>query len=77
MAGCSNNQEADVTDESDAVVPTDYSDASHWLSLPDSPDKEVDVFYLYPTSWAKTDASESIISRCLMMSSRISSRAIL
>lgn len=62
MAGCSNNQEADVTDESDAVVPTDYSDASHWLSLPDTPDKGVDVFYLYPTSWAKTDASESIIS---------------
>jgi len=35
-----------------------YSQAKYWLKLPAAIDKEVDVFYLYPTSWAKTDPSE-------------------
>ena len=29
----------------------DYSQAANWLSLPSSADKEVDVFYLYPTTY--------------------------
>jgi hypothetical protein len=33
---------------------TDYSKTEHWLSLPASLDKEVDVFYLYPTAWQRT-----------------------
>jgi len=40
---------------------TDYSVTSHWLKLPDVTDKPVDIFYLYPTAWQKTDA-DSIIS---------------
>ena len=36
---------------------TDYSQAAHWLSLP-APVKAVDIFYLYPTAWKKTDQSE-------------------
>lgn len=37
------------------ALPTDYSKASHWLSLPGAPDKEVDIFYYYPTAWQDTD----------------------
>ena len=36
----------------------DYSNPKHWLSLPDSKDKQADVFYLYPTSWIKNNSSE-------------------
>lgn len=36
----------------------DYSNPKHWLSLPDSKDKQADVFYLYPTSWIKNNPSE-------------------
>ena len=38
------------------VTPTDYSDPVHWLAVPSSPDKQVDVFYIYPTAYSK-DAS--------------------
>ncbi|MFH2106548.1 MAG: DUF3089 domain-containing protein [Candidatus Micrarchaeota archaeon] len=38
--------------------PTDYSKSEHWLSLPSSPEKEVDVFYLYPTSYQKSNESD-------------------
>jgi hypothetical protein len=31
---------------------TDYSKAGHWLSLPAKADKQVDVFYIYPTAWS-------------------------
>jgi hypothetical protein len=37
---------------------TDYSKAEHWLSLPASGDKAVDVFYLYPTAWQKSSKDE-------------------
>ena len=43
LASCNNETEpADVTD---------YSMAEHWLKLPSSTEKPVDVFYLYPTVW--------------------------
>lgn len=35
------------------ITATDYSVASHWLSMPAVLDKTVDVFYLYPTAWQK------------------------
>lgn len=35
------------------VTPTDYAQSAHWLALPSSPDKEVDVFYIYPTAYHK------------------------
>jgi len=31
---------------------TDYSVTSHWLKLTSNPEKQVDVFYLYPTAWS-------------------------
>ena len=39
----------------------DYSKSEHWLSLPSSIKKQVDVFYLYPTSFQKIDTNESNI----------------
>lgn len=36
----------------------DYSQNDRWLKLPDAIDKEVDVFYLYPTCWTKDDPSD-------------------
>lgn len=39
----------------------DYSEAKSWLSLPVSTEKEVDVFYLYPTAWQKADKEEANI----------------
>lgn len=41
-------------------IATDYSKAEHWLSLP-AAIKTVDVFYLYPTSWARVDSAEPYI----------------
>ncbi len=48
-----------------AVVPhineenaTDYSKSEHWLSLPTSVDKEVDVFWISPTDWQKVNNSD-------------------
>jgi len=42
------------------VTPTDYSDAAHWLHVQSSPRWPVDVFYVYPTSYARTDPSQPI-----------------
>ena len=43
------------------IVASDYSVAEHWLSLPTNPDKAVDVFYLYPSAWAKVKDGDPII----------------
>lgn len=37
---------------------TDYAKPEHWLSLPVDNEKEVDIFYLYPTAWYKEEVSE-------------------
>lgn len=39
-------------------VPTDYAAAANWLAMPETPDKPVDVFYLYPTAWHKENMDE-------------------
>jgi len=36
----------------------DYSKSQHWMSLPSSVEKDVDVFYLMPTVWRKVKKSE-------------------
>jgi Protein of unknown function (DUF3089) len=51
-------------------VPSSYASTDHWLSLPDSANKSVDVFYLYPTVWAKineNDASICEIDNAMML----------
>lgn len=40
---------------------TDYSKAEHWLNIPTTTDKEVDVFYLYPTTYTPTDETNPSI----------------
>ncbi|HNW72721.1 MAG TPA: DUF3089 domain-containing protein [Bacteroidales bacterium] len=51
---CSKNNE-DPADP--APVATDYSQATHWLSVPVT-EKAVDIFYLYPTAWRKTNQDD-------------------
>ncbi len=38
-----------------------YAENSHWLSLPQSPDKNVDVFYVYPTVYTKVNDTDPLI----------------
>lgn len=40
------------------IQATDYANPEHWLSRPASTEKPVDVFYLYPTVFQKTDKNE-------------------
>ena len=54
FAACGNDS------SNSASQATDYSQAAHWLSLPAAVDKEVDVFYLYPTAWRNSDHNPRI-----------------
>ena len=38
----------------------DYSQSRYWLSLPASPAKSVDIFYVYPTVWKKASGDPQI-----------------
>ncbi len=40
-------------DPAPQITPTDYAQLRHWLALPSSPSKGVDVFYVYPTAYKK------------------------
>lgn len=40
---------------------TDYSSADNWLVLPTSTDLSVDIFYLYPTTYAKQNENDTDI----------------
>jgi hypothetical protein len=42
------------------VSPADYSDGAHWLHVPKRDRYEVDVFYVYPTAYARTDPSQPL-----------------
>jgi hypothetical protein len=42
---------------------TDYSKPEYWLALPATVEKEVDVFFLYPTAWQKVDKNEPNICK--------------
>ncbi len=52
-----NKDEGITTSDSNSKLATDYSRASHWLSLPATV-KGVDVFYLYPTAWKKANPTD-------------------
>ncbi|HWR38701.1 MAG TPA: DUF3089 domain-containing protein [Patescibacteria group bacterium] len=47
-----------VSVQANDIQVTDYWQAEHWLALPVSTDKAVDVFYLYPTAWYKVNKDE-------------------
>src|ERR1035437_4020938 len=51
LSGCGGQSAATVT-------PTDYSQPAHWLAVPSSPDKQVDVFYIYPTAYSKEASND-------------------
>jgi len=62
VAGCvPAKDEGAQTKNTDGIVPTDYSQIEHWLKVPADITKQVDVFYLYPTAWAKINADDPII----------------
>jgi hypothetical protein len=44
------------------VQATDYSNPNHWLAIPATTDKAVDVFYLYPTAYSKANKSAPNVS---------------
>jgi hypothetical protein len=46
------------TDVKTALQATDYAKAEHWLSLPATTPKNVDIFYLYPTAWQKVTSTD-------------------
>lgn len=50
----------DDNQPSNTDVATDYSIASHWLSIPATL-FPVDIFYYYPSAWHKLNASDPII----------------
>ncbi|AFA48571.1 DUF3089 domain-containing protein [Acetobacterium woodii] len=62
VAGCTTktNDKAQI-ETSDAIVPTDYSQSEHWLNVPAEITKAADVFYLYPSAWAKVNADDPIV----------------
>lgn len=56
LIGC-----GDGVDNTTAAQVTDYSQPQHWLELPDI-NKDTDIFYLYPTVWAKVDDTDPNIN---------------
>lgn len=60
-------------------VAIDYSKHEHWLSLPASPQKEADVFYVYPTAWIKENKNEpdvcGIDNKSMLEGSKITFKA--
>ncbi|MEE0772618.1 MAG: DUF3089 domain-containing protein [Anaerovoracaceae bacterium] len=51
ISGCSSS-------DSEEIAAVDYSQSAHWLNVPEENDKPVDVFYLYPTAWAKENEDD-------------------
>jgi hypothetical protein len=45
---------------STTIVAVDYSIPEHWLALPSTIDKKVDVFFLIPTAWTNNDPNPTI-----------------
>ncbi len=51
--------------------PVDYSDPNNWLSLPENPEKTVDVIFLYPTVYGTMTEAEEDMAYIDDMSMRI------
>jgi len=47
-------------EKGNATEATDYSIASHWLTVPAATNMAVDIFYLYPTAWTSTNPNPEI-----------------
>jgi hypothetical protein len=60
-ASSSSEPDAPTTVASPApVTPTDYSDPANWLHVPKRDRYAVDVFYVYPTAYSRSDDSQPI-----------------
>lgn len=44
------------------IVPSNYAKEKNWMLLEEKGQKPVDVFYLYPTSWARKDKKDYPVS---------------
>lgn len=62
---------ADIKGIDKLKEPADYSDMDNWLSMPEVGDKEVDVIFLYPTSYGTLTTPEDDLSDIDDMSMRI------
>lgn len=49
------------TASEEETAATDYCSAENWLMLPTNTDKDVDIFYLYPTSYYKMTETDPIV----------------
>jgi hypothetical protein len=47
-------------EKGNAIEATDYSIPAHWLTVPQTTNKVVDVFYFYPTAWTSTNSNPEI-----------------
>jgi hypothetical protein len=62
LAGCAGpaaSPTASPAPSTSGAPVTDYGDASNWLLAPVTADKPVDVFYVYPTTYAKPEGSDA------------------
>lgn len=50
----------DVPVEGDNITPSNYTNTNNWMVISQTNDKPVDVFYLYPTAWARV-GNESVL----------------
>lgn len=57
---CSKDDSITKNDET-ITSSIDYSNPKYWLNIPQSIDKNVDVFYIYPTVWKKDSVNEANI----------------
>jgi hypothetical protein len=64
LSGCGDKQATNTpaspvgSGSTATVTPTDYSQPAHWLAVAPSPNKQVDVFYIYPTAYSKAAPSD-------------------
>ena len=63
VLSCNNNKTPETIGIIEtADTKTDYSDKNNWMMIAENTnEREVDVFYLYPTTWARENTNESII----------------
>ncbi len=63
LSGSDSNNTTNITNvpvEGDNITASNYSNASNWMVISNTTDKPVDVFYLYPTAWAREEG-ESVL----------------
>ncbi|ADG70152.1 DUF3089 domain-containing protein [Brachyspira murdochii] len=58
ILACSQNNNENVKANNNYYLENiDYSDSNNWLNLPNNNNGNIDIFYLYPTTWASDDSN--------------------